>query len=440
MFRKCTEQIGIFYVKNLLHNNLFIGFNLSKYKFKYNTKKIKTNVFILHIEKQMLLGNMNYERRRPMLKAVIVDNEKPSINILKMFLEKTGQIMVVDTFQNPIKALNEIEKLKPDVIFLDVEMPEMSGIELASNIALMDYDIEIVFVTAYDQYALQAFNVNAVAYLLKPILPKDVNKTVKRLMKVCRDLPMEQKIKSQAKIQCFGCFEVYSSSSGQPIKWRTSKSKELMAYFFQNRGMPISKWKLCEVLWPEGNQDKIDINLHTTIYKMKKTLRNSNIDVDIKFINKTYIMNIKDIYSDVGEFESLTNDKIDIKDDNVEQYERAFSIYTNNYLEENDYLWAIELQETYLQKFIKISKNLSDFYIKKSNYDDAIRVIKRGLEISPLEEDLHENLLYVYVLTEDRISFIQHYNLLWELFNEELGIEPRNTLKGMYKKMILSCG
>lgn len=375
-----------------------------------------------------------------MLKAVIVDNEKPSIDVLKMFLEKTEQVIVVDTFQSPIKALNEIEKLEPDVIFLDVEMSEMSGIELASNIVLKDYNIEIVFVTAYDKYALQAFNVNAVAYLLKPILPKDVNRTVKRLMKVCRDLPIEQKIKSQARIQCFGCFEVYSNSSVQPLKWRTSKSKELMAYFFQNRGEPISKWKLCEVLWPDGNQDKIDINLHTTIYKMKKTLRSFNIDVDIKFINKSYIMNIKDIYSDVEEFELLVNDEMAVKDDNVEKYEKAFSIYNSNYFEENDYTWSIDLREAYLQKFVKLSKNLARFYIKKTNYDKAITVIKKCLEMSPLEEDLHETLLYVYFLKNDRISFLHHYSSMLELFTVELGIEPRNTLKGMYKKMMSSCG
>jgi two-component SAPR family response regulator len=375
-----------------------------------------------------------------MLKAVIVDDEKPAIDILKIFLEKTGQVAVINTFQNPKKALNEIEKLKPDVVFLDVEMFGMSGIEVASNISLMDHNSEIVFVTAYDKYALQAFNVNALAYLLKPILEKDINKTVKRLMKVCGELPMKQEVKLQARIQCFGEFEVYSNLSGQPLKWRTSKSKELMAYFFQNRGIPISKWKLCEVLWPEGNQDKIDINLHTTIYKMKKTLRNFNIDVDVKFVNKAYIMNMKGVYSDIDEFDSLVEDKIIISDSNIDKYERAFSLYTNNYFEEDDYYWSIDLKEVYLQKFIRISKNLADFYIEKHNYDRAIIVIKKGMKISPLEEDLHETLLYIYVLTNDRISFLNHYDSLLELFTEELGIEPRNTLKGMYKKMVSNCG
>lgn len=374
-----------------------------------------------------------------MLKAVIIDDEKPSIDILKLFLEKTEKVKVACTFQNPKKALDKLEKINPDVVFLDVEMNGISGIEAASNISLMNHNIEIVFVTAYDKYALQAFNVNALAYLLKPVLEKDICKTVERLIKVCKGASVTQQIKPQIKIQCFGEFEVYSSSNNQPLKWRTSKSKELMAYFFQNRGIPISKWKICDVLWPEGNQDKIDINLHTTIYKMKKTLRDFNVDVDIKFINKSYIMNINNVYSDVDEFESLIDNKMDIKNSNIENYEKAFSMY-NNYLEENDYYWSLEIKEDYLQKFIKISRGLADFYIEKDNYNDAVRVLKRGLEMSPLEEDLHETLLYIYVSTEDRVSFIQHYNSLMELFTEELGIEPKNALKGLYKKMMSNCG
>jgi two-component SAPR family response regulator len=119
-----------------------------------------------------------------------------------MFLEKTGEIYIIASFQSATKVLNEIKKLKPDVVFLDIEMPEMTGIELASNIVLINCDIEIVFVTAYNQYALEAFKVNAVDYLLKPILQKDINKTVKRLMKICGKSPIVRKDELGARIQC----------------------------------------------------------------------------------------------------------------------------------------------------------------------------------------------------------------------------------------------
>ena len=70
-----------------------------------------------------------------MLRVVIVDDEIPVLNLLKMFLQKNGQVNVLETYTEPYEALDNIYKLKPDVVFLDIEMPEMNGLELASRLA-----------------------------------------------------------------------------------------------------------------------------------------------------------------------------------------------------------------------------------------------------------------------------------------------------------------
>jgi two-component SAPR family response regulator len=89
-----------------------------------------------------------------------------------------------------------------------------------------------------------------------------------------------------------------------------------------------------------------------------------------------------------------------------------------------------------LQKFIKISEELADFYIKNRDYDKAIILLRKALKISPLEECLHELLLQIYIIKQDRTTFIKHYKLLTNLFSEELGIELDINLKNMYKKAI----
>jgi two-component SAPR family response regulator len=371
-----------------------------------------------------------------MLKVIIIDDERHSIDILKILLENTKQVTVINTFQSPIQALNGINNIQPNVIFMDINMPEMNGIKLANNIRLINNNVEIVFVTTCDKYAFQAYSVDALDYLLKPISQDSIDKVIKRLIKIYSNYSIKQSNKSQARIQCFGEFEVYSDSSVEPLQWRTSKSKELMAYFFQNRGTPISKWKLCEVLWSGDDRDKVDVQLHTTIYKMKKTLKNAKIDIDVKYSNHAYIMTIKDVYSDVEEFKVLVNNKININDNNIKQYEKAISLYKNNYFEENDYIWSLDLKEVYLQKFIKISEELADFYIKNRDYDKAIILLRKALKISPLEECLHELLLQIYIIKQDRTTFIKHYKLLTNLFSEELGIELDINLKNMYKKAI----
>lgn len=373
-----------------------------------------------------------------MLRGVIVDDEKSAIDVLKNLLENSQKIHIIKTFNKSSDAIKEIPKLKFDVAFLDIDMPGINGIELARNINELNNNIEIVFVTEYDEYAIDAFRVNAIDYLLKPMLSNHINETIDRLLKR-HNVTVANKnelIDYIPKICCFGAFEVYGDSSEDPIRWRTSKSKEIFAYLFQNKGIHVPKWKICEVIWPELPRNKVDVQLHTAIYKIKKTLISANIEVQINFINGNYIMKLPQIYSDIDEFDEIINSKIKITEENINRYEEALAIYRNNYLEENEYMWAIFVKDDYIQKFTKVAKNIIDFYIIKGDYNKAIAISRRVLNILPLDEKFHEILLELYIKKRDRVYFFKHYNLLLKIFKVELGIEPNKTIKRLYKEMI----
>jgi two-component system LytT family response regulator len=115
-----------------------------------------------------------------MFKALIIDDELYAREELIALIEETGNIEVIGSCQNAIEGLKKIQKLQPDVVFLDIQMPQITGLEMLS---MLDSDNmpQIVFVTAYDQYALQAFEDNAIDYLLKPVSPERLAKTLKRL-------------------------------------------------------------------------------------------------------------------------------------------------------------------------------------------------------------------------------------------------------------------
>lgn len=371
-----------------------------------------------------------------MLKAIIVDNEEPAINILKILLENTGNVNVLDSFLLAADALSSIESLKPDVAFLDIEMPEINGLELAEKILAIDCNIEIIFVTAYAQYALEAFRVNALDYLLKPILPKDVDQTVARLIKRKGISSTSPNNLLSGRIYCFGKLSVYESSNQQPIKWRTSKSEELFAYLLQNAKTGASKWKICEALWPEYNLEKIEIHLHTTIYKMKKVLTSANIKFNIKFSNGCYWMNLHDTYIDFAEFDSVVSSDIVIREDNIEKYEKSFSIYKNDFLEGNDYIWALPQRETYSKKYFKLATSLVAYYMKRNDYSGVERILKNFLEKSPLNESAHEMLLNLYFIKRDVPVFLAHYNTMRKLLKAELGIEPRDSIQALYRSLL----
>lgn len=117
-----------------------------------------------------------------MLTALVIDDELFAREELTELLEESGEIEVIGQANNAIEGLKKINQLKPDVVFLDIQMPQITGIEMLS---MLDPETmpKVVFVTAYDQYALQAFEDNAFDYLLKPIEVARLTKTLQRLQR-----------------------------------------------------------------------------------------------------------------------------------------------------------------------------------------------------------------------------------------------------------------
>ena len=112
-----------------------------------------------------------------MLNALIIDDEQPSRDELKALLLDAPGIEVIGECSNAIEGLTAIHRLRPDVVFLDIQMPRLSGLEMVGMIDPAALPL-IVFVTAYDAHALQAFEEHATDYLLKPIDPQRLAKTL----------------------------------------------------------------------------------------------------------------------------------------------------------------------------------------------------------------------------------------------------------------------
>jgi two-component system, LytTR family, response regulator len=114
------------------------------------------------------------------LKAILVDDELNSLqNLQYKILEYCPTVKVVAQSQNPEEAIRLIQQFKPDVIFLDIEMPRMSGFKMLEQIPEIDF--EVIFITAYNHYAIHAIRISAFDYLVKPVSIEELQQTVERL-------------------------------------------------------------------------------------------------------------------------------------------------------------------------------------------------------------------------------------------------------------------
>ena len=115
------------------------------------------------------------------LRTVIIDDEAPARELMRYYLNDAPEIDIIAECADGFSGLKTISELKPDLVFLDIQMPRLTGFEL---IEVMTEKPAIIFTTAYDQFAIKAFEMNAVDYLLKPF-PKErlheaINKVIKR--------------------------------------------------------------------------------------------------------------------------------------------------------------------------------------------------------------------------------------------------------------------
>jgi len=118
----------------------------------------------------------------PKLKTMIVDDSPQARRLLKMMLiEEALPVEIVAEAGNAIEAFDLIQELKPELLLLDIEMPEKSGLELAEQLLENEINCEIVFTTAYSEYAIQAFRLSAIDYLLKPVQESDLKEAIEKV-------------------------------------------------------------------------------------------------------------------------------------------------------------------------------------------------------------------------------------------------------------------
>ena len=155
------------------------------------------------------------------MNVIYVDDEKLQLTNFRLTVEEMKIIDSLETFGEGEKALAWAEKHPVDVEFLDIEMRGMNGIELARHLKAIDENIQVVFVTAYEQYALEAYGVDAIGYLLKPYLSEDIEKHLKRAG-CFRKIPKKE-------IQIHTMPEFSVSVNGKPILLGRNKPEELFA-------------------------------------------------------------------------------------------------------------------------------------------------------------------------------------------------------------------
>ena len=203
--------------------------------------------------------------------AICVDDEPLVLQLtLSLFRDLPG-FQEVEGFAGPLEALDWLENHTPDIALLDIDMPGMNGLELARRIRDMHPDTAVIFLTGYSEYALDAFQLHASGYLMKPINREKLASEVEYA------LSGRNRVKaSNVFAKTFGNFDLLVD--GRPLVFKRSKSKELLAYLVDRHGGNVSRPEAFAVLWEDTFYDRaMQKQMDVVIRSLRSTLEEAGV-------------------------------------------------------------------------------------------------------------------------------------------------------------------
>lgn len=231
-------------------------------------------------------------------RCLIVDDEIPARKELLFILNDIEGVEVVGQASHGLEALELNRKLKPDIMFLDIQMPEMSGMDVARILLGEEHKPMVIFVTAYDQFAIEAFEVNAIDYLLKPISEERLKNRLEKITSVKQNSEDVNYEKLSRMIQ--------------DIKSSTNELPKIISVHHENKLIPIEIKDIIYATIEDKNTiiltDKGKFEINCTLNKLLEKLDSSMFFRS----HKSYIVNLNNISSVEAWFNATYN--INLKD------------------------------------------------------------------------------------------------------------------------------
>jgi two-component SAPR family response regulator len=357
-----------------------------------------------------------------MISAVIIDDERHAIKEIEFYLKKYPEISVIESFINPLEALKKLPALKPQLIFLDIQMPQLMGIDVGSSILDILPETEIVFITAYDQYAMEAFELNAIAYILKPIeqvrFENAIRKVIRRIQKI-------GPVKSDKwlKVECIGAFKI-GWEDEDPIKWRSEKTKEVFAYLLMNDGKEVTRDQIIEAVFYDIETDKAIKQLHNAIYYIRKSLQEYGVEKNLIKLHGNYCVTLGGIYYDKQEWQKLL--EVHDADLSMKQIEE---ICKGDYLEGADWPWADIDRQKFRNDYVDLLNRYATFLVEKRDYELAENCLCKAYRQNSYVEKTSLNLVRLYIETEQNSKAMLHFKEFEQVLRDELKLRvPKEML------------
>ncbi|MBO0959914.1 response regulator [Neobacillus sp. MM2021_6] len=369
-----------------------------------------------------------------MLRVMLIDDEEDALDLLEILLQQNENVAIVGRYTDPFQALQAFEGNGIDLVFLDIDMPGLKGTEVARKMKSVNPQLMVVFVTAYSEYAVEAFEIQSNDYLVKPVTPERLQLCISRIRPIIIEQRQSQNEIVHPYIQCMGGLYLHlPGDQKRTLSWKTKKEKEVCAFLVHHFDQPVDTDSIIEAIWPEHDLKKAKGYLYTCLSYLRKSLKESGLQVEINKIGKGFVFTANGVKSD----EQLVREKLlDLHangDFDETLFQQIHSLYKGDYMESSGYQWGvsrqIELKNLYIRAVIRRYE-----YFKDRNLTLAEESLQCILTMIPDSEKYARELMRIYIELGRRNAAIVVYRHLEQTINE-LGIELEQETVQLLKQL-----
>ncbi|MET3291851.1 UNVERIFIED_CONTAM: two-component SAPR family response regulator [Brevibacillus sp. OAP136] len=370
------------------------------------------------------------------MKVILVDDEPVMHLILRKMLSKLPDVHVAGAFTDTGSAAAFLrEHADVGLAFVDLSMPGESGLAFAARMEVADPALQIVFVTSHKEFALEAYDLSVLDYLVKPVSQERLQKAVNRAEANRRVLqpaaPMAVPTDS-GRIFVTMLGDVVVSNDAGRVKWISRRCAELFAYLLLGRGKRIPRSKLLTDMFGGMNESNAANYLNTTVYQLRKSLEAIGIRDVVRSENDGYALALKDAVIDYVEFEKQVDNLLTMESRNVESALQIERLYTGDLFGDKAYVWAIHETERYVEMYTAFVKRLIEVLVSLRDTASASKLLIKLNERNPLDESVLRQRMTICEMTGDKKGLKALYTHYVQLLNRELGIRPSEELIYFY--------
>ncbi len=371
-----------------------------------------------------------------MIKVITVNCGLGSDNYTKNLLSAHDykDFAVEGEFQDRSAALDNLHKYKPEVVFCDLDMDGINVSLFMDALKEQAPKAAIVFISSCNSFAVKAFEISAMDYIIKPFTKERFNNTMKRIYAYRNYLKDRQDIK----ILCFNNqLEIINNSTKTHMKWRTKKAKELFTYLLYKNGKRLSKHELVDTIFEGSSDEKKALNnLYVTVYYIRNQLEEFGLDTSRFFISENYTVDVDEGLCDYVDFDNFLNKIITIDGTNIDSIEKMIHLFNGAFLEDEDYPWLYEMRESFELKYEDFMLKLADYYIFSGELKKAEGVLQKFICINPISDEAHNRLLELYIYEDNKEKFLKQYQKYVIIMKEEFLTFPDKKFHSFYKSIV----